>query len=97
METGFSGLSYTQIRMISTTLKTKATSMKEILDQVKTEFNKIGGDDTWSGTSAGAAKEQFDALSAKFPEFYEAITSCSEYLEKVVQSYEAVDAKIQGI
>lgn len=97
MGTEFSGLSYAQIRGIAATLKSKATSMQGILNEVKTEFDKIGGDDTWSGTSAGAAKEQFDALSAKFPEFYEAITSCSQYLERVVQNYEAVDAKVKGI
>ena len=56
MGTEFSGLSYAQIRGIAATLKSKATSMQGILNEVKTEFDKIGGDDTWSGTSAGAAK-----------------------------------------
>ena len=92
----FSGLSYGEINNIATQLDSKATSMETILNAVTTELNKVGNDGTWSGTAASAAKEEFDALKAKFPEFKQAINSCAKYLRQTVERYQAVDRAVSG-
>ncbi len=92
----FSGLSYGEIRNISGQLSSKASRMEQILNAVSTQFNKVGNDGTWSGTAASKAKEEFDALRAKFPEFKKAIDDCAKYLEAVVTRYEAVDSAVSG-
>lgn len=92
----FSGLSYDEIGSIASQLDAKATSMESILGAVETEFNKIGQDGTWSGDAATAAKAEFDALKAKFPDFKTAINDCAKYLRNVVERYRAVDAAVKG-
>ncbi len=92
----FSGLSYGEIRNISGQLSSKAARMEQILNAVSTEFNKVGNDGTWSGTAASSAKQEFDALKAKFPEFKQAIDDCAKYLQNVVARYEAVDSAVSG-
>lgn len=93
---GFSGLSYAQIEDISAQLNNKATRMREILEAVTTELNKVGGDETWSGTAASAAFDEFNKLIPKFHEFWETTTECSKYLHRVVETYKSVDNKIMG-
>lgn len=87
----FSKLSYGQVQDIADQLNNSATSMEDLLDEIKTLFNKIGTDDVWSGTAASSAKEVFDTLSAKFPEFSQAIKDCHTYLLSVIENYKAVD------
>ena len=70
--------------------------MEQILNAVSTEFNKVGNEGTWSGTAANSAKQEFDALKAKFPEFKQTINDCAKYLESVVTRYEAVDNAVSG-
>ena len=91
-----SKLSYESITDYSQQLKANAGSMEDILSQVTTLFNKIGTDDVWSGTAASSAKDEFDTLSAKFPEFSKAINDCATYLDQVVAAYQDVDSKIMG-
>ncbi len=92
----FSKLSYGQIQNISSQLKSDADSMQKILEEVKNQFAKIGDGETWSGTAAASAKGSFDTLSAKFPDFYNAINDCSTYLVSVVENYQSVDAAVTG-
>lgn len=96
MASGFSNLSYKQISNISSTLKTKAGSMSDLLKKVETELRKVGDDGTWSGTAASSAFAEFKKLIEKFPEFHEAITSCATYLDRVVATYQSVDRAVQG-
>ncbi len=96
MASGFSGLSYEQIGQVSSTLRSKAQSMQELLGRVETELRKVGNEGTWSGTAASAAFEEFSSLIAKFPEFHEAITSCATYLDRVVATYKSVDQAVTG-
>ena len=51
---GFSKLSYNQIENIAEGLKSDAGSMQEILNKVKDQLTKVGGEETWSGTAANA-------------------------------------------
>lgn len=92
----FSKLSYSQVRQASSELNAASSNMKDILDEIQKLFGNVGDENVWSGTAASSAKESFDALSAKFPEFYEAVSDCSKYLDQVVSNYENVDRVIQG-
>ena len=90
-------LDSTQLSEIANEIKISATTMAEILQEVTNEFSKIGDEGTWSGTAASATKEEFDLLSAKFPEFSEAVESCYTYLVgTVIPNYQAAEAKITG-
>ena len=85
----FSKLSYSQVETLATQLNGASTSMESL-------FNKVGTDDVWSGTAASETKNEFDTLSAKFPEFSNAINDCYRYLMSVVETYKNVDATVQG-
>lgn len=92
----FSKLSYEQVMAASSELSTSSTEMNGLLDEIKMLFSKIGEDNVWSGTAASNAKELFDALSVKFPEFHEAVSDCSKYLNSVVANYQSVDSAIKN-
>lgn len=91
-----SNLTYGQISEISSNLKTYASNMEDTLNQVKNLFNKVGQEDVWAGTSATAAKEEFDSLAARFPEFITAVNECSNYLSQVVANYQAADKEVMS-
>lgn len=86
-----STLSYQDMLEISSQLASCANEMQSNLDEIKTQFNKIGEGDVWSGSAAAEAKSTFDKLSAKFPDFVAAVKDCSDYLNKVVDLYQSVD------
>ncbi len=94
---GSSKLSYEQIMAASNELNSASNEMNSLLGEMKMLFSKIGEENVWSGTAASSAKETFDALSAKFPEFYEAVSDCSKYLNSVVENYRSVDSAIQNM
>ena len=91
---GLSKLSYNQIQEKAEQLNSASNSMERILEEIKTLFAKIGTDDVWSGTAASSTKQEFDTLSAKFPEFSQAINDCYKYLLSVVETYKSVDNAI---
>ena len=91
-----SSLTYAQISEISANLKTYATNMEDALGQIKSLYSKVGQDTVWAGTAAEAAKENFDKLSAKFPDFVNAVNECSDYLNTVVANYQAADTEVSG-
>ena len=92
----FSRLSYGQITSLAEQLNNSSSQMETTLEEIKTLFNKVGTDDVWSGTAASATKEKFDTLSAKFPEFSQAVNDCYKYLLSVVENYQAVDTSVMG-
>lgn len=96
MNNGFSGLSYTQIMDISGQLDSKSTSMQDLLASVKTLLQRVGTDETWSGTAADTTLAEFNTLIDKFGEFSAAVKACSTHLKTVVERFKAVDAAIQG-
>lgn len=91
-----STLTYGQIQSISQNLKSYSSSMEQVLGEVKSLFNNVGNESTWSGTAAASAKEEFDKLSAKFPEFSKAVNDCAAYLDQVVANYQNVDQQIMS-
>ena len=92
----FSKLSYEQVQSIADRLNTSATNMEGLLNDVKQLFENVGNENVWSGTAAANTKQQFDELSAKFPEFSAAVNDCYKYLLSVVENYKAVDAAVNG-
>lgn len=92
----FSKLSYEQVVMASSELNSASNDMNALLDEIKMLFSKIGEDNVWSGTAASNAKEVFNTLSAKFPEFYQAVSDCAKYLNSVVENYKAVDDAVRN-
>lgn len=92
----FSRLSYGQITSIAEQLNSSSAQMESLLNEIKALFDKVGTDDVWSGTAASATKEKFDTLSAKFPEFSQAVNDCYKYLLSVVENYQAVDNAVKG-
>lgn len=92
----FSRLSYGQITSIAEQLNSSSAQMESLLNEIKALFDKVGTDDVWSGTAASATKEKFDTLSAKFPEFSQAVNDCYKYLLSVVENYKAVDNAVKG-
>ena len=77
-------------------LNSASSQMESLLTEVRTLFEKIGNDDVWSGTAASQTKETFDTLSAKFPEFSQAVNDCYRYLLSVVENYKSVDSMVTG-
>lgn len=92
----FSKISYGKVQEYAAELNSSAKDMEVVLTEVKNLFDKVGTDDVWNGTAASQQREQFDTLSSKFFEFYEAIGDCSEYLNKIVSRAQELDAKITG-
>ena len=92
----FSKLTYSEIQSLANQLSSSASSMENVLNEVKTLFGNIGQDDVWSGTAAAHTKETFDKLSAKFPEFSQSVDDCSKYLLTVVENYKSVDDVIMA-
>ena len=92
----FSKLSYSQVQSLADQLNSASREMETLLEEIKTLFNKVGTEDVWSGTAANTTKETFDTLSAKFPEFSQAVEDCHRYLLNVVENYKAVDAIVTG-
>lgn len=91
----FSKLSYEQVQSIAEQLSTSATQMESLLSEIKSLFERVGTDDVWSGTAASTTKENFDILSAKFPEFSTAVNDCYKYLMSVVENYKSVDSMVK--
>lgn len=92
----YSKLSYEQVVSAANELNTASVEMNSLLEEIKALFNKIGEGDVWSGEAASSTRETFDALAARFPEFYEAVEDCSKYLNQVVANYQAADNAIRN-
>lgn len=88
------GLSYSEILTISSNLSTYSKSMETTLNELKVQLDKVGSDDTWSGTAAADTKATLDKLIKKFPEFYNAVNDTSKYLKQVVANYQAADKAV---
>lgn len=89
-------INYEQVLSIAEQMKKSATNMEQILNEVKALFNNVGSEGVWAGSAATMAKQKFDQLSAKFPEFYNATSSCYTHLASVVENYKSVDTNVSN-
>ena len=89
-------INYEQVEAIANKMKNSAGSMEQILGEVRALFNQIGNGEVWSGTAASYAKEKFDQLSSKFPNFYSATNECYNHLMSVIENYKNVDSRVSN-
>lgn len=89
-------LSYEQIRAAAARLKQNANNMQSLLNDVKSQMQKVNTEGVWKSQSAQKTYDTFEELSSKFPSFYEKVMSYADFLEKTVQAYEAADQAIAG-
>ena len=91
-------LTYDEMLGIASELESTVNNMNSLLNtEVVSSFNKVGNSDVWSGDAATQVKEEFDTLSAKFPEFISAVETEYKYLRQVVANYQAADQQAQNI
>ena len=87
----FSKVEYEEVETSADELRTSASNMETVLNEIKMQFDKIGTDEVWNGTAAAQAKARFDELSSKFPKFSEAVNNYATYLHNSVENYRSVD------
>lgn len=92
----FSKVSYPEVLNDATQLNNSAKEMETTLNEIKELFNRVGDENTWSGTAAADKKADFDLLSNQFHNFSEAVQECSQYLVKAVENYQNVDSHIMN-
>ncbi|MGM9878962.1 MAG: WXG100 family type VII secretion target [Bacilli bacterium] len=83
-----------RMREIANELKEASARMEENLGNIKVLMEKVGEADIWSGTAANNAREEFDRLSAYFPNFYEAVINCSNGLNQFASNYDQAETNI---
>ena len=86
-----STLTYSQIMSVSSNLNSYAREMQAILDEITTLSSKIGNEDVWAGNAAMESKQKFNTISAKFADFYKAVTDEAAHLTSVVENYKKTD------
>ena len=89
-------MSYEQMESEAAVLSSAATQMEQILAAVETELNKVGSDGVWQSEAATEWQNQFVNLKAKFPEFRDAVQSCSTCLTNLVASYKELDSQFKA-
>lgn len=67
-----STLTYSQIISVSSNLNSYAREMQAILDEITSLASRLGNEDVWAGNAAMESKQKFNAVSAKFADFYKA-------------------------
>ena len=87
-------ISYEQMRGKADSLRTSATKLQEIFDQVKVEISKLGTEDTWKSSAATEFINKFNSLSGKFPDFIQKVRDCATFIDNSVEGYETADSKI---
>lgn len=85
-----------QLRQTASTLMESANRMESVLSEIKGLMQKIDTQGTWSGSSASAARLEFDRLAGKFPSFSEAVQNCGQGLNKFADNYDESEAKIKN-
>lgn len=87
-------VSSAELRNTANTLNTEAGNLEDLLNKVKDEMLKIGNDDVFAGDAANSLNQEFERLSGKFPEFYQAVESCAKYLNGVADNYDQFEKAI---
>ena len=91
-----STLTYSQIISVSSNLNSYAREMQAILDEITSLASRLGNEDVWAGNAAMESKQKFNAVSAKFDDFYKAVTDEAAHLSSVVENYKKADSQIIG-
>lgn len=89
--TEFSSLNYDKLNEDANQLNTAARRMNDLFTEIDGLFKKVGTDEVWRGLSASESKANFDRYSVTFPEFVEAVVDCSNYIARMVSSYQETE------
>ena len=78
-------LTYSEITSLAGQLKTLSSQINEVIQTINLDYKRIGdGGDIWTGDAADTARDTFDELTSKFPDFANAIDEFADYLVSVV-------------
>lgn len=91
-----STLTYSQITSVSSNLNSYAREMQAILDEITRLLSRLGNEDVWAGNAAMESRQKFKTISAKFADFYKAVTDEAAHLTSVVENYQKADTQIMG-
>ncbi len=91
-----SKLTYEKMMEMSAELKNSSSSMQLIFTEIENLFKNVGNDETWGGNAAEEVKKAFVAIQSKFPDLFNAIKDCSNYLDSVVREFQAADSSVLG-
>lgn len=89
-------IDYAAAQSCAANLRNYASSMEEILNNMRNEFNKVNSEGVWTGNSAEATRETLDTLSAKFNELHQAITDCGNFVDRSAAAYQSAETTIQS-
>ncbi len=80
------GLTYLEITSLASQLKSSLGKLEELMSILKDEdYVRIGdGGDVWTGDVATMAKQTFEELVVKFPDFVDSVSDYADYLVSVV-------------
>ncbi len=81
-------LTYSEIISLAGNLKMVSGQIEDLLSVLKEQdYARIGdGGDVWTGDAALMARQTFDELVTRFPEFINSINDYADYLVNVVAS-----------
>lgn len=82
-----------QLRNSANSLRKDVASMRETLDEATSTINSTAA--SWESEAAENLRARYTSLSAKFSDFYDAITKYATFLDNTAGAYEAADKKIE--
>ena len=81
------------LRDSSSTIKREVEELKSALDTAKRIIMQT--EESFRGTAADEIRNNFNSLSTKFNDFYQAITDYAKFLENTATAYDQAEGSIQ--
>ncbi|MBO5376085.1 MAG: WXG100 family type VII secretion target [Bacilli bacterium] len=82
-----------ELRNAANGLRKNVTDMQSTLDDSTQTINSTAA--SWESAAAENLRARYTSLSAKFSDFYDAITKYATFLDNTAGAYEAADKKIE--
>ena len=74
-------------------MRKDVTDMQTVLDESTSVINGTAA--SWESAAAENLRARYTSLSAKFSDFYDAITKYAKFLDNTAAAYESADKKIE--
>lgn len=89
-------LNYEKMAESISNLSQIASQMKVLLDDVASQLNRIGSEESevWSGSSASEARANFNKLQSTFEDFVAVVESGPKFLSEVSEAYRHAEGTI---
>ena len=88
-------ITYEEVLNISTSMKSAADKMSDILADVSNKMNEVYGE-AWQSSASETHMGEFKRIEARFQDFYGKVQDCAQYLDKVVELNRQADQTIQN-